>query len=100
MRDCTMHKSAAPARPGPRMISVTAMLAAASVALSACEAKYQQKDAFGVGYSDMALMNDRFQISIEGNVYTSLPTAEQQFYRRAEELMKEKGYASYQVVQM
>jgi len=52
------------------------------------------------GYTDEAIGNDQYHINIRANDATSVGTAEQYFYRRAQEIVKEQGYQTYRVVQL
>ena len=65
--------------------------------LVGCRTPYQSYG-FSGGYTDQKIGNDKFQISVIGNGYTSLGEVESHFFRRAEEIAKENGCTSYKVL--
>jgi len=65
--------------------------------LSGCATPYTTGGLLG-GYSDSHIGKDQFHITVQGNGYTNTEMIEQYFYRRAADLAKENGYATYKVI--
>jgi len=65
--------------------------------LSGCATPYATEGLLG-GYSDSHIGNDQFHITVQGNGYTNTGMIEQYFYRRAADIAKENGYATYKVI--
>src|SRR5690349_18974635 len=82
-----------------RLIRTFLWLALAAPALAGCATPYKPMG-FGGGYQDQAMGGDRYHIDVEGNGYTSPGTLEEYFFRRAQEIVKEHGYARYRVLEL
>ncbi|HZS84511.1 MAG TPA: serine protease [Stellaceae bacterium] len=83
----------------PELSRTFLFLGLAALTLAACATPYGPQSLVG-GYHDEALGGDRYHIDVVGNGYTTPGTLEQYFYRRAQEIVKEHGYASYRVVEL
>jgi S1-C subfamily serine protease len=70
------------------------------VALSGCATQYGPAGFLTGGYRDEAIGGDQYHISISGNNLMGVGAAEEYFYRRAQEIVKQHGYRSYRVIQL
>jgi S1-C subfamily serine protease len=66
--------------------------------LAACSTSYGPSGVLNGGYTDQAIGGDQYHIEVRGNPFTSVGIAEQYFFRRAQEIVKERGYDGYRVV--
>jgi len=76
--------------------AVLALITMAAVV--ACASNYGPAGVIGGGYTDEAIGGDQYHINVRGNGFTSVGLAEQYFFRRAQEIVKEHGYDGYRVV--
>jgi hypothetical protein len=83
----------------PRTRRPIALIIAMAIGLGGCSTAYQPKGLSG-GYEDQALGGDRYHISVKVNSYSGIGTAEEYFYRRAQDIVKEHGYDGYRVVEL
>lgn len=70
----------------------TLLLILATLLVSACSTKYQQKGWFGDGYSEIITNPDTFIVNFSGNSSTSHEKVLQYALLRASELTLERGY--------
>jgi S1-C subfamily serine protease len=68
--------------------------------LAGCTTPYGPYNPLLGGYTDEAIGNDQYHISVRGSTDTGVGTVEEYFYRRAQEIVKEQGYQSYRVVDL
>jgi S1-C subfamily serine protease len=70
------------------------------VVLAGCATEYGPSGFLKGGYTDSAIGGDQYHISISGNNFTSAGRAEEMFFQRAQEIVKEHGYDGYRVVML
>jgi S1-C subfamily serine protease len=66
--------------------------------LAGCATSYGPAGLLSGGYTDQAIGGDQYHIEVRGNPFTSVGVAEQHFFRRAQEIVKEHGYDGYRVL--
>jgi S1-C subfamily serine protease len=79
-----------------RVAAVLIMIAA----LVGCTTPYGRPGVLNGGYTDEAIGGDQYHISIQVNLMTGVGGAEEYFFRRAQEIVKEHGYEGYRTVNL
>jgi hypothetical protein len=68
-----------------------------SLFLCSCVTPYQRVG-FSGGYNDMALSNDQYEVTFQGNEFTSKEYVERQLLRRCAEVTLQKGYQDFLIL--